>query len=731
MYSAKSDVQPSSPGSKQASKAASTTATNDDTTENTHFPRSKRGVKFSKTFNWVNAAPQNFDTSTASQPKKRRRRTNPQELAILEAAFKENHLPDGKAREWLADKLKMPARAVQIWFQNRRQTTRKKTQVVHNDMSNDNHSSSSLGSDSDNGDNRVSDGNSNDTFTCETIATCDKIYDGRSDIEETANDTDCADSFGALIAAAVENTTASKVIAMEVVGHDIEQLKHSNPAHYVQNEDSNVDDREDTEVMINNLTTPEKVSASALVSLQCDRSIDVPPFSTSSHSSAASITSSKSGFPSKLASVARRSPSSYKDRDIIHSPPVTTKTTHSNNKSSVSPSLKRGVSYSTASQQPQRPRHKSFSCQSTISAPPTPISVVDAPKSLKHFKGFDTDEDDDSDKENLDPNDRSLPGTRQPKRRRLIRSYSTPVTPLSVSINHRSTSNNPTPPGLNQTPSSFNLTDVTRLGNYPLSLGRYPDTIGTPVSSLVVSKSVSTPASPAPIKLSTPLRRKPSLHLTAEATLRERTKLMKDRKTKTSASLKDSSTKTKLGLPQRTSFPSFCFKSPPSKVVLTTSQDGGAVLEKDGQVVKVGAAMEDINMSFRELEELGLLSTPPPNQSQASANAVKDDDVGDVHLDADANFETEADLTSISPNTFAAAKALTTRAHQDPSTFRDRQLSRSQNDVVGLLKEVSREGHPSQYGSDPQSSSSEFESLAVLSEAAVRMAEYLPVAETI
>lgn len=61
------------------------------------------------------------------QPKQRRRRTNREELSILEAAFRENHLPDARARELLAEKLAMTTRAVQVWFQNKRQTMRKRT----------------------------------------------------------------------------------------------------------------------------------------------------------------------------------------------------------------------------------------------------------------------------------------------------------------------------------------------------------------------------------------------------------------------------------------------------------------------------------------------------------------------------------------------------------------------------------------------------------------------------
>jgi len=81
-----------------------------------------------KTLNWVNALPSHFDaTSPESHPRKRRRRTNREELDILEDAFARNQLPDAAIRQELGERLGMNVRAVQIWFQNRRQTLRKKS----------------------------------------------------------------------------------------------------------------------------------------------------------------------------------------------------------------------------------------------------------------------------------------------------------------------------------------------------------------------------------------------------------------------------------------------------------------------------------------------------------------------------------------------------------------------------------------------------------------------------
>ncbi|KAF9087314.1 hypothetical protein BGX23_008213 [Mortierella sp. AD031] len=80
-----------------------------------------------KTLNWVNAVPSHFNTPSADQPRKRRRRTNREELEILEDAFAKNLLPDAATRQELGERLGMSVRAVQIWFQNRRQMLRKKS----------------------------------------------------------------------------------------------------------------------------------------------------------------------------------------------------------------------------------------------------------------------------------------------------------------------------------------------------------------------------------------------------------------------------------------------------------------------------------------------------------------------------------------------------------------------------------------------------------------------------
>ncbi|KZT50253.1 homeobox-domain-containing protein, partial [Calocera cornea HHB12733] len=65
-----------------------------------------------------------------SQPDdiKRRRRTTPEELAVLEAEYAKCTLPDAKNRVRIGQMTNMSARSVQIWFQNKRQTDKRKAQ---------------------------------------------------------------------------------------------------------------------------------------------------------------------------------------------------------------------------------------------------------------------------------------------------------------------------------------------------------------------------------------------------------------------------------------------------------------------------------------------------------------------------------------------------------------------------------------------------------------------------
>ncbi|GAA5999312.1 homeobox domain-containing protein [Rhodotorula paludigena] len=58
---------------------------------------------------------------------KKRRRTTPAELAILEHEFRVNARPDPLERARIAERLGMTARAVQVWYQNRRQKEKKES----------------------------------------------------------------------------------------------------------------------------------------------------------------------------------------------------------------------------------------------------------------------------------------------------------------------------------------------------------------------------------------------------------------------------------------------------------------------------------------------------------------------------------------------------------------------------------------------------------------------------
>eukprot|EP01110_Echinostelium_bisporum_P006592 TRINITY_DN26287_c0_g1_i1.p1 TRINITY_DN26287_c0_g1~~TRINITY_DN26287_c0_g1_i1.p1 ORF type:complete len:231 (+),score=23.64 TRINITY_DN26287_c0_g1_i1:599-1291(+) len=52
--------------------------------------------------------------------KKKRQRTSPEQLAILETIFQTDKMPSQQTRIHLADQLGMSSRRVQIWFQNKR-----------------------------------------------------------------------------------------------------------------------------------------------------------------------------------------------------------------------------------------------------------------------------------------------------------------------------------------------------------------------------------------------------------------------------------------------------------------------------------------------------------------------------------------------------------------------------------------------------------------------------------
>jgi len=64
--------------------------------------------------------PMNQTTEDDGFNKKKRQRTSPDQLAILEEIFQTDKMPNQQTRVHLADKLGMSSRRVQIWFQNKR-----------------------------------------------------------------------------------------------------------------------------------------------------------------------------------------------------------------------------------------------------------------------------------------------------------------------------------------------------------------------------------------------------------------------------------------------------------------------------------------------------------------------------------------------------------------------------------------------------------------------------------
>ena len=78
---------------------------------------SSSNVKF------VNATPDSLESQIKREemgPKKKRMRTSSEQLRILNREFLTNPMPSSTARFQLAKRLDMSARAVQVWFQNRR-----------------------------------------------------------------------------------------------------------------------------------------------------------------------------------------------------------------------------------------------------------------------------------------------------------------------------------------------------------------------------------------------------------------------------------------------------------------------------------------------------------------------------------------------------------------------------------------------------------------------------------
>ncbi|KAJ3043831.1 hypothetical protein HDV00_004239 [Rhizophlyctis rosea] len=80
-----------------------------------------------KKLKWFTSTQQHFNPDDSTPlDRKRRRRTTKNEQDILEAVFRETPLPNAALREQLANETGMTPRGVQVWFQNRRQSLKKK-----------------------------------------------------------------------------------------------------------------------------------------------------------------------------------------------------------------------------------------------------------------------------------------------------------------------------------------------------------------------------------------------------------------------------------------------------------------------------------------------------------------------------------------------------------------------------------------------------------------------------
>ncbi|KAL3479167.1 hypothetical protein BJX99DRAFT_222619 [Aspergillus californicus] len=63
--------------------------------------------------------------------RQKRRRTSPEDHAILEAEYQRNPKPDKAARTSIVSRVSLGEKEVQIWFQNRRQNDRRKSKPLH------------------------------------------------------------------------------------------------------------------------------------------------------------------------------------------------------------------------------------------------------------------------------------------------------------------------------------------------------------------------------------------------------------------------------------------------------------------------------------------------------------------------------------------------------------------------------------------------------------------------
>lgn len=85
-----------------------------------------------RSYAFISHSPSTYPTQepsidNAQLARRKRRRTTPKELAILHEEFEQGSTPNRARREEIASKVDMTEKAVQIWFQNRRQTLRRQS----------------------------------------------------------------------------------------------------------------------------------------------------------------------------------------------------------------------------------------------------------------------------------------------------------------------------------------------------------------------------------------------------------------------------------------------------------------------------------------------------------------------------------------------------------------------------------------------------------------------------
>lgn len=124
-------------------------------------PKRKRNtIDESKSFAFISHSQKTFlsnepDIDNARLARRKRRRTSPTELSILKDEFKKGMTPNKQRRISIAERVDMSEKAVQIWFQNKRQSLRKsQNMILDNSDSKKSISNESSNNDTDDDDNK-------------------------------------------------------------------------------------------------------------------------------------------------------------------------------------------------------------------------------------------------------------------------------------------------------------------------------------------------------------------------------------------------------------------------------------------------------------------------------------------------------------------------------------------------------------------------------------------------